>query len=56
MESISAIRNRKKKPKKFSYEEAKKEEGSKAAFQERHRSIRQMKENLLERKNPFEVW
>jgi len=53
MESISAIRNRKKKPKSFLM---KKQERKRklSSIPRKHRSIRQMKENLLERKNP--VW
>ena len=51
MESISAIRNRKKKPKSFlmKKQERKRKQSS---IPRKHRSIRQMKENLLERKNP----
>ena len=42
----------KEKAKKFSYEEARKKKEAKQQFQESTRSIRQMKEKLLERKNP----
>lgn len=50
------FRHQKQKEKpKVSYEEARKKRKL-SSIPRKHRSIRQMKENLLERKIPFEVW
>ena len=56
MESISAIRNRKKKPKKFSYEEARKKKEAKQHSKKAQVYQANEGETPGKKKIPFEVW